>query len=77
MKTMAISEFKAHALRVLTEVAESREGIVITRRGKPLVQVVPHRESDTKPMPGKLAGSFTFEGDIVSPLGEAFWETCG
>jgi len=38
---MAISEFEAHALKVLNEVAESRETIVITKRGKPLVQGVP------------------------------------
>ena len=76
MKTMAISEFKAHALRVLAEVAESRESIVITRRGKPLVRVVPHCPSATKLTPGRLSGTFVFEDDIVSPLGAALWEAC-
>jgi len=76
MKTMAISQFKARALKVLSEVAESQEPVVITRRGKPLAQVVPYRKSETKPKPGKLADSFVFEKDIVSPLGEAMWEAC-
>jgi prevent-host-death family protein len=76
MKTMAISEFKAHALKVLNEVARSQETIVITKRGKPIAQVVPHRKSEMKPTPGKLADAFVFEKDIISPLGEGLWEAC-
>ncbi|PJC73521.1 MAG: type II toxin-antitoxin system Phd/YefM family antitoxin, partial [Syntrophobacterales bacterium CG_4_8_14_3_um_filter_49_14] len=33
MKTMAISEFKAYALKVLNDVAKSQETVVITKRG--------------------------------------------
>jgi len=76
MKTMAISEFKAHALKVINEVAKSQETIVITKRGKPLAQVIPHRKSGMKPTPGKLADAFVFEKDIVTPLGEGMWEAC-
>lgn len=76
MKTMAISEFKAHALKVINEVAKSQETVVITKRGKPLAQVVPHRQPGVKPTPGKLAEAFVFEKDIVTPLGEGLWEAC-
>jgi prevent-host-death family protein len=76
MKTMAISEFKAHALKVLNEIAKSQETIVITKRGTPLAQVVPHRRPELKPASGKLADAFVFEKDIVSPLGEKIWEVC-
>jgi prevent-host-death family protein len=76
MKTMAISEFKAHALKVLNEVAKYQEIIVITKRGKPIAQVIPHRKSEMKPTPGKLADAFVFEKDIVTPLGEGLWEAC-
>lgn len=76
MKTMAISEFKARALKVLNEVSESQETILITKRGKPLAQVVPYRKSDMKAAPGKLADAFVFEKDIVTPLGEKLWEAC-
>jgi len=76
MKTMAIGEFKAHALQVLNEVAKSQESIVITKRGKPLAQVVPHRKPEMKPAPGKLADAFVFEKDIITPLGEGVWEAC-
>ena len=76
MKTMAISEFKTHALKVLNEVAKSQEPIVITKRGRPLVQVVPHRKSEMKPIPGKLTDAFVFEKDIITPLGAEMWEAC-
>jgi prevent-host-death family protein len=76
MKTLAISEFKAHALKVLNDVAKFQETIVITKRGKPLAQVVPYRKSVMKPAPGKLADAFVFEKDIITPLGEGLWEAC-
>ena len=75
MKSMAISEFKARALRILDEVARSGESVLITRRGKPLARVVPFDEKE-KNKPGKLAGTLVFEDDIVSPLGEDMWEAC-
>lgn len=74
MKKMAISKFKAQALKIIDEVAKSQETIVITKRGKPLAQVVPHRGSIKKPAPGQLADTFLFEKDIITPLGEGLWE---
>jgi prevent-host-death family protein len=76
MKTIAISKFKAHALKVLNDVAKSQETIVITKRGKPLAQVGPYRNSTKKSAPGKLSDAFVFEKDIITPLGEGLWEAC-
>ncbi len=76
MQTMGISEFKAHALKILDQVAKSQESIVITKRGKPIAQVIPYRNSDMNPKPGKLANYLVFEKDIVSPLGEEMWDAC-
>jgi prevent-host-death family protein len=76
MKTMAISEFKAHALKILNEVAKSHETILITKRGQPLAQVVPYRKPLMKPTKGKLADAFVFEKDIITPLGAGLWEAC-
>ena len=72
MKTLAITDFKAHALKVLGEVAETREPVLVTKRGKPLAEVVPFspRESTA----GRLSEAFVFEKDIVSPLGEDMWD---
>ncbi len=71
MKTMAITDFKMHALQVIGEVAKTRQPLVVTRRGKPLAEIVPFAEK--KPSPGKLAEALVFEHDIVSPLGEEIW----
>ncbi|HUT35164.1 MAG TPA: type II toxin-antitoxin system Phd/YefM family antitoxin [Planctomycetota bacterium] len=76
MKNMSISEFKAHALATLDRVARSKEGLVITRRGRPLVHVIPFRGSRADGAPGKLAHTLVFEKDIVSPLGTDAWEAC-
>ncbi|MBW1839995.1 MAG: type II toxin-antitoxin system prevent-host-death family antitoxin, partial [Deltaproteobacteria bacterium] len=53
-----------------------QESIVITKRGKPLAEVVPFRKSYKNPVPGKLADTLVFEKDIVSPLGEDMWDAC-
>ena len=76
MKTMAISEFKAHALKVINDVSKSKETIIITKRGKPLARVVPHHKPESQTMPGRLADVFAFEKDIVTPLGDDAWDAC-
>jgi len=74
MKVMAVSAFKAHALQAVDRVAKSRESLVVTKRGKALVRVVPYQPASSAPVPGKLAEALAFEKDIVSPLGAALWE---
>ena len=41
VRTVAISELKAHCLRLVDEVARRRRELVITKRGKPIARVVP------------------------------------
>ena len=74
MRTLAITDFKAHALQVLCQIAETREPVVVTKHGKPLAEVIPF--SPDVPRPGKLADALVFENDIVSPLGEDMWDAC-
>jgi prevent-host-death family protein len=74
MKTMRISEFKTHALRILEEIAETREQITITKRGKPIATVVPYQGENGKPQAGRLSQHLVYEKDIVSPLEENLWE---
>ncbi len=71
---MAISVFKARALQVINSVAREHASVIITKRGKPLAQVVPFHTSDRKSKPGRLASTLIYEKDIVSPLGESMWE---
>ncbi len=76
MKAMGISKFKSEALKILDQVSKTREIIVITKRGKPLAQIVPYCTPDDAPSPGKLSDVFVFENVIVSPLGEEMWDAC-
>lgn len=76
MKTMAITKFKEYALKIVDQVSKSNESIVITKRGKPLAELIPYRKSEKKPISGKLASTLVFEKDIVTPLGRDIWEAC-
>ena len=78
MDSMGISEFKAHALRILDIIAKSHESLIITKRGKPLVKILPCMSdiNDAESKPGKLAHTLVFEKDIISPLSEDLWESC-
>jgi prevent-host-death family protein len=40
-KTVAISQLKAHCLRLVDEVARRRSELVVTKRGKPIARIVP------------------------------------
>lgn len=74
MREMSISDFKTHALRIIDGVFRTREPIIITRRGKPVAEVIPFEQPAEKPVPGKLADTLLHEGDITSPLGSDMWE---
>lgn len=69
---MGITDFKAHALQVLGQIVDTKEHVIVTKRGKPLAEVIPF--SERKPAPGKLSEALVFEKDIVSPLGEEMWD---
>jgi len=74
MRTLAITDFKAHALQILGQVAKTKEPVLVTRRGKTLAKVVPFSES--KPVSGKLSEALVFEKDILSPFGSDMWDAC-
>jgi prevent-host-death family protein len=65
--TIAAGEFKAKCLKLLDEVAEKRETLIITKHGKPVAQVVPMPPQPTD-IVGSMKGSVTILGDIISPL---------
>ena len=71
MKSIAVGEFKAHCLRLLEEVRTRNEGLVVTKRGTPIAEVLPFRKKRKKARE-ELLGSVTFEKDIISPVGETW-----
>jgi prevent-host-death family protein len=74
MKTMGITEFKAHALEVISEMIDTKEQVIVTKRGIPVVEILPYNRS--RDSMGKLADVLVYEGDIVSPVAENEWEAC-
>jgi len=43
MQTMKASEFKAKCLKLMDEIQESGDEVVITKNGKPVSKLVPYR----------------------------------
>ena len=66
---LSASAFKARCLELMDLVAEGRGEIVVTKRGQPVVKVVPVQPK-TRDIVGYLKGTVTYHGDIVAPTGE-------
>ena len=67
MKQMRASVFKARCLSVMDDIQATGEPVVVTKRGKPVVKVVPV-ESEKDDIFGFMAGKFEIVGDIESPV---------
>jgi prevent-host-death family protein len=66
------TEFKARCLELMDHVAATGNPVVITKRGRPLVRLVPV-EQRPRSIVGALKGHARICGDIVSPL-DIRWE---
>jgi prevent-host-death family protein len=69
--TIGAGEFKAKCLKLLDQVAEERQELVITKHGRAVAKLVP-MEAKIE-LFGALRGSGKIVGDIISPL-ENEWE---
>jgi prevent-host-death family protein len=67
MKQMPAGVFKTHCLTIMKEVQATREPVVITKRGKPVVKVMPV-EAQTENLLGFMKGKVKVVGDIESPI---------
>ena len=72
MRTIKASEFKAKCLKIMDEVAETGEHVLITKNGVPVAELVPARRKP-KALFGAMKGSVTYIGDIISPI-DVEWE---
>lgn len=69
-------EFKAKCLQLMDQVQKHHSAIIITKRGKPVAQLVPfepRKSPRRKALFGYMKGSIEIIGDIISPLDES-WE---
>ena len=67
MKTIAAAEFKARCLRVMDHVHNSRQPVIITKRGRPIAKLVPADEGPSKVF-DSMKGKIEILGDIVGPV---------
>lgn len=74
MQTMQASEFKAKCLALMDEVARTGETILVTKNGKPVAELRPHRPPRAKSLIGLNKGRIKILGDIVSPVGTGLWK---
>lgn len=71
--TIGAGDFKAKCLKLLDEVASSRESLIITKHGKAVAKLVPMPPETV--LFGAMVNSVKLERDIVSPL-DNDWEAC-
>jgi prevent-host-death family protein len=67
MKTIPAGEFKQTCLRLLDEVGESGEPIVITKRGKPVAQLTTVQPARPGDWLGAMRDLGEITGDLVAP----------
>ncbi len=63
--TLPVTEFKAKCLRLLKEVAEKGDTLIITKRGRPIAKVTPIA-APWKPIWGSWKGLVKIKGDLVN-----------
>ena len=72
-RTIKASEFKARCLKLMDEVAESGNEIVITKNGRPVSRIVPYRNKPQM-LFGRHRDKIRILGDIVSPMPSEWFE---
>ncbi len=71
-QTIKASEFKAKCLKLMDEVAETGEELIVSKNGRPIARLVPYRKRPTS-LFGIDKGKVEVLGNIVEPLDVA-WE---
>lgn len=70
---ISAGEFKAKCLKLIDDVALTREPLVITKRGRPIARMMPLEDQEPASLFGYMAGTATLNDDSVAPLDVA-WE---
>ena len=68
MQKIKASEFKAKCLALMDEVARTGESVLVTKNGKPVAELRPHRPRAESPA-GVWKDQLIVKGDIISPVG--------
>jgi len=72
MQKIPAAQFKAQCLAVMEQVAQSGRPVVVTKHGKPVVQIIPVA-SDENEIFGFLSGQVRITGDIENTIPLSDW----
>lgn len=72
-KSVPATEFKVHCLALLEEVRETHRSLLVTRHGRPVVEIRPYAPRDAGHV-NPLKDSIVYQGDLISPIDEK-WDS--
>ncbi len=67
MKRIPAGVFKARCLAVIKDVQATGEPVIVTKRGKPIVKLIP-ADKEAANLLGSMTGKVKIVGDIESPI---------
>jgi prevent-host-death family protein len=70
MKRIAASEFRARWSEVIDDVRATREPVLVTKRGKPIVKIVSAESKSDDDIFGFMSDECEIVGDIEAPIVE-------
>ena len=73
LESIPAAKAKTHLLQLLDTVDRDRTSITITKRGRPVAQLIPMLSQPHTPLWGCMKGTVKITGDIVGPEPD-IWE---
>ncbi|KAI9134169.1 type II toxin-antitoxin system Phd/YefM family antitoxin [Acaryochloris sp. CCMEE 5410] len=73
MQQIGAGQFKARCLKLMDQVQQTHEEIVITKHGQPVAKLVPVDDDCKTSIVGYMKDTVQVTGDIISPVDEV-WE---
>ncbi len=69
---MAVAKFKAECLKEIDQVQQTGEPLIVTKRGKPIVKIIPINEPNQETLFGCMKDTLTIVDDITLPIDESW-----
>ena len=69
---IAAGQFKAQCLKLMDQIQQTKEEVIITKYGTPVARLVPIESDQAESIVGWMKGSVKITGDIVAPIDEVW-----
>lgn len=67
---VAISEFKARCLEIVSKMESAKKIIVITKRNKPVAKLIPFEREAKTSLFGSMKDKASIKSDVIKPINE-------